>query len=159
VLIDAAKLKGFDYDVFLPPKHPQTGSRVIDVEANGLAITMTSKRVDDAWTFINWYTYGDGLPVLMQNIAGFIPPHIPTADKYVFTKDRPTPPKSLYLYSDLFKQGRPAFQVAGAGDIAPILAKQQAMAFQGAITADAAATTIEAQVTAFLNQEKSSLGL
>ena len=154
-----ATTKGLDFDVFLPPKNATTGSRVIDVYTNGQSIGTSSKYVDQAWTFITWWTMGDGLPLEMANIPGTIPAHIATANKYVFNTQRADPPKSLSLYADVLPQAHPIFVVAGEGDIANVVGTPQNAAFNGTQSVDAAATTIQQQVTAILGQQRAQLGL
>jgi multiple sugar transport system substrate-binding protein len=159
VLISAAKVPSLDYDVFLPPKHPTTGLRTIDVSANGLAITASSKQVDAGWEFIKWWNYGKGVDVVATTISGVTPPYMPAATKYVFNTDRKDAPKSFSIYEELYRTGKPIFREVGAGDIAPILAKGLTAAFTGTQTVDAAATNIASQVTALLNQERAQLGI
>lgn len=154
-----APTPSLDWDVFLPPKNSTTGSRVIDVYTNGLSIGSTSKFADQAWTYIKWYTMGDGLPLEIAHIPGFVPAHIATAEKYVFNPQRTTPPKSISLYSDVLKNGHLTFVVAGEGAIASAVGKPQTAAFSGAQAVDAAATTIQQQVTSILNQQRAQLGL
>jgi multiple sugar transport system substrate-binding protein len=159
VLISAAKVPSLDYDVFLPPKHPTTGLRTIDVSANGLAITASSKQVDAGWEFIKWWNYGKGVDVVATTISGVTPPYMPAATKYVFNTNRTEAPKSFAIYEELYRTGKPIFREVGAGDIAPILAKGLTAAFTGTQTVDAAATNIASQVTALLNQERAQLGI
>ncbi|HEV7215767.1 MAG TPA: extracellular solute-binding protein, partial [Chloroflexota bacterium] len=159
VLISAAKAPSLNYDVFLPPKNPTTGSRTIDVSANGLAITSSSKQVDAAWQFINWWTYGTGVDVVASTISGVTPPFMPAAQKYVFNTNRTDAPKSFAIYEELYRTGKPIFGEAGAGDVAPILAKELGAAFTGKETVDAAATNISSQVTALLNRQRADLGI
>ncbi|HEV7216425.1 MAG TPA: extracellular solute-binding protein, partial [Chloroflexota bacterium] len=154
-----APTPSLDWDVFLPPKNPTTGSRVIDVYTNGFSIGSTSKFVDEGWTFVKWYTLGEGLPLEIANIPGFVPAHIATAEKYVFNPQRSTAPKSMSVFSDLLKTGHPTFVVAGEGDIASAVGKPQTDAFSGAQAVDAAATTIQQQVTSILTQQRAQLGL
>jgi|GEM_PF-771539 multiple sugar transport system substrate-binding protein len=159
VLITAAKVPSLNYDVFLPPKNPTTGLRTIDVSANGLAITSSSKQVDAAWQFINWWTYGKGVDVVATTISGVTPPYMPAAQKYVFNTNRTDAPKSFSIYEELYRTGKPIFREAGAGDVAPILAKELGAAFTGKETVDAAATNISSQVTALLNRQRADLGI
>jgi multiple sugar transport system substrate-binding protein len=154
-----APTPSLDWDVFLPPKNPTTGLRVIDIYTNGVAIGTTSKYVDETWTFLKWDTMGDGLPLEIANLPGYVPAHIATAEKYVFNPQRTTPPKSISLYSDVLKNGHVTFVVAGQGDIATATGKPQTDAFSGTLTVDAAATTIQQQVTSILNQQRAQLGL
>lgn len=159
VLISAAKVPSLNYDVFLPPKNPTTGSRTIDVSANGLAITSSSKQVDAAWQFINWWTYGKGVDVVATTISGVTPPYMPAAKQYVFNANRKDAPKSFSIYEEIYRTGKPIFREAGAGDVAPILAKELGAAFTGKATVDAAATNISSQVTALLNRQRADLGI
>lgn len=154
-----APTPSLDWDVFLPPKNATTGSRIIDIYTNGLAIGNTSKYVEEAWTFLKWDTLGAGLPLVIANLPGYVPAHIATAEKYVFNPQRATPPKSMYLYSDVLKNGHLTFVVAGQGDIGSAIGKPQTDAFNGTQTVDAAATTIQQQVTSILNQQRGQLGL
>jgi multiple sugar transport system substrate-binding protein len=154
-----APTPSLDWDVFVPPKNTTTGSRVIDIYTNGIAIGSTSKYTEEAWTYLKWYTLGDGLPLEIANLPGFVPAHIATAEKYVFNPQRTAPPKSMALYSDLLKNGHLTFVVAGQGDIGSAIGKPQTDAFNGTQTVDAAATTIQQQVTSILNQQRAQLGL
>ncbi len=154
-----APTPSLEWDVFLPPKHPQTGSRTVDVYTNGLSIGTTSSHVDEAWRFIHWYTMGDGLPLEIANIPGFVPAHIATAEKNVFNPQRTSAPKSISQYSAVLQNAHPTFVVAGEGDIATAVGKPQSAAFAGTSSVDAAATSIQQLVTSILNQQRAQLGI
>jgi len=144
-----ADISEFDWDVAVPPAAPGNAP-ITDLEEDAWSIMSGSKQVDAAWEFVKWLNTGEGGEYNCQYVnAGF--PYRPIADKYTYTRDRTTPPKSLYLYGDLIANGHTSYVAASWGEFSSAADAEMQAAAIGEKTVEEAARDTAAKVNQILS--------
>lgn len=146
------EIKEFEWNIFMPPKHPRTNSNVIDAYQNGIAISSSAKDKDTAWQLVEWLVHGDGLQKSVEFFAGSFPAHIPTAEKLVYIKDRQRPPTNLWMLGEQLKTAKPVFLGPAEGEIANIAYEEQQAALLEVKTVEQATNDIETRVNEVLDK-------
>jgi multiple sugar transport system substrate-binding protein len=147
-----ADIEEFEWNIFWPPAHPQTGLTTIDAYQNGYAITSSASNPDAAWEYVKWLVHGEGLGIYGTIFAGSFPAHIPTAEATVYVKDREQPPSELWILGELLKTAKPVFIGPAEGEISTICQEEQEAALLQTKSVAEATDAIEARVNAVLER-------
>lgn len=141
----------FRYDMAPHPKHPVTGSNVVQAHSNGWAIMSTTQHPQEAWELVKFLTTAEGMR-LQAELHSISVSHIPTAREYLYVRDRNIQPHSFYVVADALLTARQPYVGMRSGEISAAHTRALRAAVGGAISPEEAAIQIKHAVDVILRE-------